>query len=1617
MSTKRKRALINKEANRRKVLREIIVNVKMASAPPLAVAPIALASAVTDAQRGNFSGTCSSEMVVIKHNVLQFYRVGASASAGGGVREEGVLRDEDEDEGLLVPLCPPTELSAPPLALCVFRPPGRNYDVVALAFTHTHMSVVALNPSCERVDTIAAVLLRDDPHADSSDGGLPPFLRYDAERDLIAMYFCSKWLAIIQVNKSLDGAAGKLVEMSSSTLEKKKTTDWGDEDDEDEDSGDTKNDATTGATPASAEKDHEGGEGGIGSAALDGHLPALALCRPQIIDCTHELKRPLRQVRDIQFVPSFSEPTLAILCEQDSSWAGRVKLADYRTATIQCKSLSCSVVWLSLSSRQTAGQDESATGGGRSPTTHRHAVEIGDVDGIPYSTSHMVPIPSFEHVPGGVVCFSHHSILHVTPKRRFGCYINKFGREEAESDSGASTNWGPVSWTKAPTSTPGRALLLSSLRCTFVADRVLLLCATNGQLLHFEWETDGRSIVGAACGALGNFQRPSCVVHVSSMHDAKRGNATPIVFLGTTEGDSVVVRIQRSLLSFRVLDSMRGVGGILGGVDLVENSLQPKREDKRPKAAATVAGQTEGTLPTHPYGPLFQENNNAANEFYYGLDDIPLEPSQQAAAMREIALCSGSGDCSSIMLCRDSIVSQVVHRNNIECVSSHVVQFRKSKRARDNDSSSDAASEMLFLLLSTRNASIVLRGAGDSKRLEQVRADRCAFATNGRTLFAGKGLGDTAIVQVTERDVMIVGRDGNHVLGAHSLRPCGAVWAAMWNQHQLLILYQDNSLVSVTLTGASSSGVSMAEAPLRSGVAAAAIHHDEPVGANARGGTSGWLVLALVPVAPKITCALELFLTPSWSQPIRGPLTTPLTTIANFSVFPAVVDSQSHPIPDPQVVASSSKKNLEQQFASLTKSLLIVELALVSLRRRRQNLRGDASCAQQRDPCPTLFIMTLGGECVAYKVLGGDVTGSDSRSPIRLIKKLHETVDCADGNVRSASARRETIEEKLQRKREAGAAAAAAEQRADQQRQNTLTSQKSVRRLVPFEDVAGYSGLYVCGRLPRFVFSRGNGQLISHRHILPAAASATRDGAATQSVGALIRSFTPVDASWLPSGFVCCCEGFIAFGTLPPIVCVEDALVITKRIPISCTPSRVSFCAATRRAYLLASTAHTFRPVKAPFDVELKILFNEDGSVMSVSEVPPTVPLSGAATDAGMPMPSTSRYHLTILSLDSTSPGGCQRFPAHASPAALEQHNSSDQSFLFDENEEILCSHLVSLPAPMGSAQDGGAPQSRRASLFVVGTGYPIGEDVACRGRLLVFHAVDGAENEKNLVPILKETCKGPVTAVTGLMGKYVVAAIGGTVKVLSLDWSTKKFAVSAFLFSGLYVSSLSSVHNLLLLGDLHRSCTLARFVESEHVVEVLARHSADVSVVANGFTYRGDAAGFLVTDDQRQLLCLGYQPQLRADGKVKESRLSLESGCRLPGGCVTTLVPMRCVGADGVNWSEQNKVLYTTNYGEIGFVMPVSEQDYRVLQWLTKRLNTDVKHSGGLPPSLFQSMDHTNRANSLLPRQRMIGTMILEQIHQFDRGEKGALCAAAGTTVDRVQALMCCLKEECSLH
>lgn len=1495
-------------------------------APSVAAITTIPASAVTFSLSGSFGSSegSTNDLFVVRHNVLELWACDAA---------HGVLK-----------MIKSSVLHAPPLQAMAFAAPGRDVHILALAFSHTHLSFLQYNRETFSYDTIAAVVLQQDTEFDVDRGGVPPLLRYDSSRHVICVFFHRKWLAVIPVGSPL---AAQKENASSAEAQgpASKVDDWGDEDEAD---------SSEPTAPSNADASAVQGQ-----QACDEVDPTAAYqCEPLtlgeivLVDCTLQLKRPLRQVRDVQFAPSFSEPTLAVLCEQESAWAGRVKLADYQSSSVKCKSLSCSIVWLSLSIR-----------GGQC-----HPVEVGDMDGIPYSSTHLVPAPSFEHVPGGVLCFSHHSVLHVTPKRRFGCYINKFGKEEADSDSGASTNWGAVSWTHGKAADP--FLLLHSACSLFLQDRALLIATVSGTILWWQLETDGRSVVGGRCTVLGNCPRPSAIARLSDT----------LVFIGTTEGDSPLHRIAYASDSSNVprtavCSEMKGIGFIADAdiVDAIHDSQSSSSGTHAESQGLSGTAATENTDDDNPFVQLL--SGDADTEHAQYVTRPPVAPADLVEA-RELALLSGSEAYGSITYVRDHLLPVVQHRNAIECVGCFVVPFaaaasatHSNKRPRPNEEVSKAPATVsadFLLLLSTRNATIVLQSKGTGSRLVQLKAEESAFATNSRTVYASAVVlnGGPCSVQVTERDVVVVAHmppshnPAMRVVGTFSLRATAAVWSTIVSGNILLVLYSDCKLVAFVLRHSQNGSVPLVEVPVLNDVTAAA-HY------AARDGSAPMLFAAIKGAAPDEKSRLDVFAL-SESTLSRPAL---LARVESFQTLPSFVKVGV----DVDVSLQANGKKSAKAPTRSQNEVVIEEMRVMHL------------CGPRRDEPdlhPSLFLLSEGGDCTVYTVALSQ-KGS-SLLPDRFVKKAHHFVD--RDAPRASTTNKESIDEKMKKKLSA---------KAEQQRQNTVASRRACQRLVPFTNIRGLTGMYVCGKSPRFYFSLGSeGCITSHRHVV--------------ANGVAVRSLAPLSAEWLRDGFVCCCEGAVAFCSLPRDVDVFGAAV-TRNVRVGSTPRRINFCAASQSQYVITSTVSPFRPVKAPFDVELRILLNEDGTVQSVASNPQVSFPPITAAD-GIPSPVGERYSVQLI-------------PAMLSRAPNGLLSSASSKFELDENEEVLTSQLVALHVPLSSsALDGHAADTPVPSqpVLAVGTAYPIGEDVACRGRLLLFRAMTVA-GRRQLVLLHEESCKGPVTALTGLNDKFLVAAVGGTVKIMSFDWASKKLVVSAFLFAGLYVSALRSVHNFLLIGDLHRSCIFARFSEDERVVDVVARHGESFSVNELGIVYNGDSIGFVVTDASRNVMVLSYAPALRSDGRVKEAKLVLEADARFPGGSVSKLLGVRRFNRETQTFTTSNKLIYCTNYGEVGSVLPLSESDNRPAQWLLRRLGVDIPHDAALTPKYFRRADYTAGAGPctvITPKQAIVDADELRRLAMLSVVDRRAVCSAAGSQVDRslglVQALedgslLCC--------
>ena len=598
---------------------------------------------------------------------------------------------------------------------------------------------------------------------------------------------------------------------------------------------------------------------------------------------------------------------------------------------------------------------------------------------------------------------------------------------------------------------------------------------------------------------------------------------------------------------------------------------------------------------------------------------------------------------------------------------------------------------------------------------------------------------------------------------------------------------------------------------------------------------------------------------------------------------------------------------------------------------------------------------------MVYAIAGSSSSSSaEANRPVTI--KFTKTATCsvdADHKVEKV----ESIEEKQRR---------LLEQTRHTVQDTTTLFYSKCQHLMRFTDVAGLDGVFVCGKKPRMFITAGN-RILSHP---------VQTGT--------IRGFSEINGPLIQNGFVVCGEGSLSFATIDPTFDYTMSWA-TKRIQLGGTPHNAVYSHAARSVFVAVSRRAPFRPRKAPFDLEMRVTWNEEGQ--STAEVLPQVELQTVKETQGKPIPVVDRYSIMLVSaVDWTS---------------------SDQLELH-ENEQVLSSALVDINA---AAVVRGEPMPETAQVCAVGTGYPLGEDTPCRGRLLILTTgiVSGARRIRILA---QDETKGPVTALAS-MKAHVVAAVGATIKLYRVDWETNRLVVSAFLYAGVYVPRMTVVKNYLVFGDIVHSCCLARFCERELSLQRLAKHSAEFSVLALDVLYRDHAFGIVATDVDRRVVLLGYTPRQVSDydasnmeGRVVESPLSVDAELRIPSGSITKT--LRLTAPNG----GYPVLMYLTNTGSIGFLASVSEYDNHTLNWISRKLVQELSHHAGLNPKAFLScQSELATPNSVIAaKEKVADGALLNRFADLGWTQRAQIAMTAGTRASRVLNVLVGLQQDTNL-
>lgn len=265
-------------------------------------------------------------------------------------------------------------------------------------------------------------------------------------------------------------------------------------------------------------------------------------------------------------------------------------------------------------------------------------------------------------------------------------------------------------------------------------------------------------------------------------------------------------------------------------------------------------------------------------------------------------------------------------------------------------------------------------------------------------------------------------------------------------------------------------------------------------------------------------------------------------------------------------------------------------------------------------------------------------------------------------------------------------------------------------------------------------------------------------------------------------------------------------------------------------------------------------------------------------------------------------------------------------------------------------------------TLLAIGTAYVQGEDVAARGRVLLFSVGKNTDNPQTLVSeVYSKELKGAISALASLQGHLLIAS---GPKIILHKWTgTELNGIAFFDAPPLYVVSLNIVKNFILLGDIHKSIYFLSWKEQGSQLSLLAKDFGSLDCFATEFLIDGSTLSLMVSDDQKNIQIFYYAPKMSESWKGQKllSRAEFHVGAH-----VTKFLRLQMIStsSDGSDKTNRFALLFGTLDGSIGCIAPLDELTFRRLQSLQRKLVDAVPHVAGLNPRSFRQFCSNGKAH-----------------------------------------------------
>ncbi|KAK7059173.1 mRNA cleavage and polyadenylation factor subunit [Paramarasmius palmivorus] len=257
---------------------------------------------------------------------------------------------------------------------------------------------------------------------------------------------------------------------------------------------------------------------------------------------------------------------------------------------------------------------------------------------------------------------------------------------------------------------------------------------------------------------------------------------------------------------------------------------------------------------------------------------------------------------------------------------------------------------------------------------------------------------------------------------------------------------------------------------------------------------------------------------------------------------------------------------------------------------------------------------------------------------------------------------------------------------------------------------------------------------------------------------------------------------------------------------------------------------------------------------------------------------------------------------------------------------------------------------------IAVGTTINRGEDLAVKGATYIFEIVEVVPDPA-LAPSrwyklrlrCRDDAKGPVTAVCGLNG-YLVSSMGQKIFVRAFDLDERLVGV-AFMDVGLYVTSLKTIKNLLLIGDAVKSISFVAFQEEPYKLVLLAKDVQHRCITKADFFFTESDLSLIACDEDGIISMYDYSPQ---DPNSRDGRhLLVQTEFNVHAELRSSVVIARRATPDAV--IPDSRIVYGATNGSLVCLTPVDDAVSKRLQLLQGQLTRNIQHVAGLNPKALR--------------------------------------------------------------